>query len=136
MRPNNLLTLASLISLLLLTVHVTDDIVRGFDEAGPLNMIGITVSAGLLYGTLILRERLSGHIIMLLISIFAVGMPVVHLRSPHINETARSDGGFFFIWTLWALGVIGVFGIMLAVRGLWELQRTKKTRESVQESQP
>ena len=126
MRPNNLLTVASLLSLLLLTIHVTDDIVHGFDEAGLMNMIGIAVAAVLLYGTLLLRERLSGHIIMLLISIFAAGMPVIHLRSTHINETARSDGGFFFIWTLWALGVIGIFGIMLAVRGLWELRRKKK----------
>jgi len=130
MRPNNLLTLASLLSLLLLTIHVTDDIVRGFDEAGLVNMIAITVAAVLLYGTLVLRERLSGHIIMLLISIFAVGMPVIHLRSPHINDTARSAGGFFFIWTLWALGVIGIFGIMLAVRGIWELQRARKPRET------
>ena len=130
MKPNNLLTVASLVLLLLLTIHVTDDIVRGFDEAGLVNMIAITVAAVLLYGTLVLRERLSGHIIMLLISIFAVGMPVIHLRSPHINDTARSAGGFFFIWTLWALGVIGIFGIMLAVRGIWELQRAKKPRET------
>ena len=130
MKPNNLLTVASLVLLLLLTIHVTDDIVRGFDEAGLVNMIAITVAAVLLYGTLILRERLSGHIIMLLISIFAVGMPVIHLRSPHINDTARSAGGFFFIWTLWALGVIGIFVIILAVRGIWELQRARKPRET------
>ena len=132
MRPNNLLTLASLLSLLLLTIHVTDDIVRGFDEAGLVTMIGIVVAAILLYGTLVLRERLSGHIIMLLISIFAAAMPVIHLRSPHINDTARSPGGFFFIWTLWALGVIGIFSIILAVRELWELQRIKKAREATE----
>jgi hypothetical protein len=129
MRPNNLLTFASVVSLLLLTIHVTDDIVHGFDDAGLINMIGITVAAGLLYGTLMFRERLSGHIIMLLISIFALGMPVIHLRSPHINETARSAGGFFFIWTLWALGVIGIFGIALSVRGPWELRRNTRSRQ-------
>ena len=129
MKPNNLLTLASLLSMLLLSLHVVDDIVRGFDEAGLVNMIGIAVLALLLYGTLVLRERLSGHIIMLLVSIFAAGMPVIHLRSPRINDIARSDGGFFFIWTLWALGVIGIFGIVLAVRGLLELRRTNKANE-------
>jgi len=126
MRPNNLLTIASLLSLLLLTIHVTDDIVHGFDDAGMMNMIAITVAALLLYGTLILRERLSGHIIMLLIAIFAVGMPVIHLRSAHINDTARSAGGHLFIWTLWALGVIGIFGIILAVRVIWELRGKKR----------
>ena len=128
MRPNNLLTVASLLSLLLLTIHVTDDIVHGFDDAGMMNMIAITVAALLLYATLMLRERLAGHIVMLLISICALGMPVVHLRSSHINDIARSAGGHFFIWTLWALGVIGIFGIILAVRGIWELQRKKRAQ--------
>ena len=126
MKPNNLLTLASLVSMLLLTLHVTDDIVRGFDQAGLLNIIGIAVLGGLLYGTMVLRERLSGHIVMLFVSIFATGMPIIHLRSPRINEIAHADGGFFFIWTLWALGAIGIFGIILAVSGMWDLYRKRK----------
>jgi hypothetical protein len=134
MKPNNLLTGASLLSILLLTLHITDDIVHGFDEAGLTNMIAIAVLAVLLYGTLIFRETLSGHIIMLIVSIFAVGMPVIHLRSSRINDIARSDGGFFFIWTLWALGVIGIFGIILATRGLWELRKRKRIRQADEKS--
>jgi ABC-type multidrug transport system permease subunit len=130
MKPNNLLTVASLLSILLLTLHVTDDIVRGFDEASLMNMIGIVALAVLLYGTLMFCERLSGHIIMLLVSIFAAGMPVIHLKSSRIGDIAHADGGFFFIWTLWALGVIGIFGIIVAAHGLWDLQKRKKARLS------
>ena len=121
-----LLTVAALLSIVLLVLHVVDDIVRGFDSAGLQNMIGIVVVAGLLYGTLVLRERLAGIVMMLVVSIFAAGMPVIHLRSARINEIAQSSGGFFFITTLWVLGVVGIFGIILAIQLIWERRRAKQ----------
>src|SRR5262245_30133815 len=123
MNKNLLLTITSLLSIVLLMLHVVDDIVHGFDSAGLQNMIGIVVLGVLLYGTLAYRELLSGHIITLLISIFAVGMPILHLRSARINEIAQASGGFFFIWTLWALGVLGILGIILGIQGIWEIKR-------------
>ena len=32
--------------------------------------------------------------------------------------SAKSSGGFFFVWTLIALGAIGTFTFMLSVRAL------------------
>jgi hypothetical protein len=90
-------------------------------------MIGIVVLGFLIYGTLLLHERVSGHIVMLFIALFSALMPVIHLRSARINETAHASGGFFFIWTLWALGGIGIFGIILAIQGLLKL-RKKESR--------
>jgi hypothetical protein len=75
----------------------------------------------LLYGTLVLTERRSGHIIMLLVGLFAAAMPVIHMRGTHYSEIARSAGGFFFVWTLWALGGLGGLTLVLAARGLWRL---------------
>jgi len=115
----------SLLLLLLLTLHVVDDVVHGFDSAGLLNMIGIVAVGLLLYGTMVLYDRVSGHIVMLFIALFSALMPVIHLRSARINETAQASGGFFFIWTLWALGGIGIFGIILAIQGLMNLRRNK-----------
>ncbi len=117
--------MTSLVSMVLLTLHVVDDIVRGFDSAGLVNMIGISVLGVLLYGTLVLRERLAGHIMMLFVAVFSLGMPLIHLRGPRINEIAQASGGFFFIWTLWALGALGILGIILAVQGLFERRRGK-----------
>ena len=125
MNKNQLLTLTTLILILLLTLHVVDDIVRGFDSAGLVNMLGIAVAAVLLYGTTVLRARLAGQIIMLFVGFFSAAMPVIHLRSPRINEIAQSSGGFFFIWTLWALGIIGIFCMILAVQVIWERRGAK-----------
>jgi hypothetical protein len=122
MKPNAILVVTSLLSILLLTLHVTDDIVRGISKAESSNT-ALVVLAALLYGTLVLAERRSGHVVMLLVGVFASAMPVLHMRGVHYPEIARSAGGFFFVWTLWALGGLGGTTIVLAARGLWRLRR-------------
>jgi len=121
MKQHVVLPVASLLSILLLTLHVTDDIVRGISKAESSNT-ALFVLAIWLYGTLVLAERRSGHVIMLLVGLFAAGMPVIHMRGAHYPEIARSPGGFFFVWTLWTLGGLGGVTFMLAVRGLWNLR--------------
>ena len=106
MKHNTMLTVASLLSLLFLTLHITDDIVRGISKAESSNT-ALLVLAVLLYGTLVLPERRSGHVIMLIIGLFAAAMPVMHMRGAHYGEIAKSPVGFFFVWTLWALGGLG-----------------------------
>jgi biotin transporter BioY len=117
-----MLTISSLLSILLLTLHVTDDIVRGISKAEPANT-ALLVLVVLLYGTLVLGERRSGHVIMLIVGLFAAAMPVLHMRGARYPEIATSSGGFFFVWTLWALGALGGFTFILAARGLWSLRR-------------
>jgi hypothetical protein len=129
MTNNRLLTIASLLSILLLTLHLTSDTVRarlGSGEAGGSTLIGVPVLALWLYGTLLLGERRSGHIIMLVGSILAMGMPVAHTWGTagfFHGAIAGSSGPYLFVWTLHALGVIGMFSFILAVRGLWSLRR-------------
>ena len=124
MKHNTMLTVASLLSLLFLTLHITDDIVRGISKAESSN-IALAVLVVLLYGTLVLAERRSGHVIMLIVGLFAAAMPVMHMRGAHYGEIAKSHGGFFFVWTLWALGGLGGFTLILAARGLWDLRRSR-----------
>jgi hypothetical protein len=124
MKGHAILVVASLLSILLLTLHITDDIVRGISKAEPSN-IALVVLVVFLYGTLVLGERRSGHVIMLLVGLFAAGMPVIHMRGTHYPEIARSAGGFFFVWTLWALGGVGGLTFVLAARGLWNLRRSR-----------
>jgi hypothetical protein len=122
MKRNAMLTIASLLSILLLTLHVTDDIVRGISKAESSN-IALAVLVVLVYGTLVLSEQRSGHVIMLLVGLFAAAMPVMHMRGAHYGEIAKSPGGFFFVWTLWALGALGGFTFILSAQGLWDLRR-------------
>ena len=121
MRDNTILVIASLLSILLLTLHITDDIVRGISKAEPSN-IALVVLVVFLYGTLLLAGRRSGYIIMLLVGLFAAAMPVLHMRGVRYSEIARSAGGFFFVWTLWALGGLGGLTFVLSARGLWSLR--------------
>ena len=121
MKQNALLVVTSLLSLLLLTLHITDDIVRGISKAEP-SKTALVVFVILLYGTLVLAEKRSGHIIMLVVGFLAAAMPVLHMSGAHYPDIARSPGGFFFVWTLWALGGIGGLTFVLAARGLWNLR--------------
>lgn len=125
MKQTAVLTTTSLLSILLLTLHITDDIVRGISKAEP-SKIALFVLAVLLYGTLVLAGRRSGHVIMLLVGLLAVAMPVMHMRGAHYPEIARSSGGFFFVWTLWALGGLGGCTVILAAQGLWNLLRRRQ----------
>jgi biotin transporter BioY len=122
MKQNVTLTIASLLSILLLTLHITDDIVRGISKAEPSN-IALAVLVVLLYGTLVLGEQRSGYLIMLLVGLFAAGTPVMHMRGAHYGEIASSPGGFFFVWTLWAHDGLGGLTFILSAQGLWSLRR-------------
>jgi hypothetical protein len=121
MKENTILIVTCLLSILLLTLHVTDDIVRGISKAEPSN-IALVVLVVFLYGTLLLAGRRSGYVIMLLVGLFAAAMPVLHMRGVRYSEIARSPGGFFFVWTLWALGGLGGLTFILSARGLWSLR--------------
>lgn len=113
MKHNVLLIVMSLLSTLLLSIHVTHDIVRGVDVWGRQSLVGVLILVVLLYGTLVLGERRSGLIIMLLGGLLAAGMPVIHSR---VN--LAKYGAFLFIWTLFALGATGTLTVILAARGL------------------
>jgi len=113
---NRLLTVTSLLSLIFLMLHVSDDIARGISSLNFASMIAVTVVALLLYATLTGEGRRAGAVSGFLIGVLALGMPALHFRGTHINQIAQSSGGLLFITTLWVLGALGGTGIILAVR--------------------
>jgi len=117
MKPNVMLTVTSLISILLLSIHISEDIVLGFARGGLDNLVGISILLVYLCGTLLLSDRRVGLIIMLLGSIIAAGMPVLHMSGAGVG-VKRSAGAFFFIWNLYALGITGTFGVILSALAL------------------
>ena len=119
MKRNALLTIASLLSILLMSVHITDDIVRGISPARPDNIGAVVIFVVWLVGTLMLSERRLGYIIMLLGGVFAAAMPVLHMTGRGYGAIATSSGGFFFIWTLIAVGATGTLAVILSVQALW-----------------
>ncbi|MBV9959738.1 MAG: hypothetical protein JO360_15040 [Acidobacteria bacterium] len=126
MKHNLMLTITSLFSILFLTFHLADDIVRGFEKGGVSNLIAVPIFVVWLYGTLVLAGRRSGYIIILIASLLGMGVPVIHMMGKGVGAGSRiagSHGGFFFVWTLIALGVSTLFSVILAARGLWSLRR-------------
>ena len=127
MKPNALLTITSLLSILLMTLHVTDDIIRGISPAAAENVFGVLIFVVWLVGTLLLPERVSGYVIMLLGGLFAAAMPVLHMTGAGYAAIAKSTGGFFFVWSLFAVGSTGALSVILSARGLW-LRRSRNPR--------
>jgi hypothetical protein len=127
MKHDVTLTITSLLTMLLLTFHLTDDIVRGFEPGGVATMLGVLIVVVWLYGTLVLAGRRLGYVIILLGSILGSGVPVVHMRGAGLvgGRIANSGGMFFWVWTLIALGVTAIFSVILSARGLWSGERAR-----------
>ena len=129
MKENRMLVIASLLSILLMTLHFTSDTINarvGTPEAGGSTLIAVPILVAWLYGTMLLAERRSGHIIMLVGSILALLMPVFHVMGPtgmFSGQLAKHSPAFLLVWTFHALGVTGMFSLILSVRGRWALRR-------------
>jgi hypothetical protein len=124
LKEKDILTITSLLSILLMTLHLADDIVRGYEKGDLYNLTAVLIVCPWLYGTLLLRERRSGYIIVLLASLLSLAVPYLHMRGKGValsSRVAHSDGAFFFVWTLIALGVTALFSFILCARGLWRL---------------
>jgi hypothetical protein len=136
MKRSVMLTITSLLSILFMTFHLSDDIVRGFEPGGVKNVTGVLMMVVWLYGTLVLAERRSGYIIILLGSILGSGVPVVHMIGKGLvgGRVANSSGMFFWVWTLITLQVTAIFSLILSVRGLWNLPWRRKPNNPNTES--
>lgn len=119
MRQNITLTLASLLTLVLFLLHVTQDVLHdpaGLDKQGT--VICLAIMLLLLYGTVELAGRRLGYVIMFLGGIAAAYMPFLHTLGPRATRW-----GFLFVWTMLAMGVSGTFAAILSLRALWRTRR-------------
>jgi hypothetical protein len=51
------LTIASLLSILFMTFHLTDDIIRGMEKGGVSHLVAVPIFVVWLYGTLVVYSR-------------------------------------------------------------------------------
>lgn len=128
MKQSVLLTISSLLTLLFLSFHHADDVVRGFAPGKFSNLIPIVFMVVWLYVTmLVAAERRSGYIVILVLSLLASGIPVIHMSGAGMagGRIANSSGAFFFVWTLVMIGATSLFSVLLAARELWRLRRSQ-----------
>jgi hypothetical protein len=126
------LTITSLVTILLASFHLADDVVIGIEPGGTQNYNGVLILAVYLYATLMLAERRWAHVIVLIGSIGGAAVPYLHMTGPGLvgGKAANSTHKFFWIWTLFALGATALVSAVLAARGLWNLRRQSKEATS------
>ena len=124
------LTITSVLTIVLGSFHLSDDIVRGIEPGGTSNFTGVLILAVWLFATLMLAERRSAHALVLLLSIGGAAVPYLHMTgSGLVGPRITSSGAvFFWVWTLMALGTTASVSVVLAARGLWALQRGRSRR--------
>ena len=117
------LTITSLLSILLFSFHWADEVARGLEPgtvsaAGGLLILGVWLSA-----TLVFPERRWGLVIILIGSILAAAVPVLHMQGRGLvlgrYGTTNANAMFFWVWTNIALGASGLVSVVLSVRALW-----------------
>ena len=118
MKQNRLLIGITLASVVLLALHISQDIIFGFDRAGLNHLVGVVILLVITCGALLLPHRRLGQVIMLLGGVMAAGMLPLHMRNGLRPEFLEKSGALLFIWTVYVLGVMGFFSIILAVRAL------------------
>ncbi len=135
MKRSVLLTITSLLSILLFSFHLADDIILGMEPGGLNNLIGGSlIMVVWLYGATVLAERRSGYIIMLVASLLSLGVPYLHMKGKGVGvatKIAASSAHFRFVWMLLALGVLGLFSAILSARGLWSLPWRRRISKTI-----
>jgi hypothetical protein len=125
MKRGTLLVIASLLSILFATFHLADDIIRGYEKGGLPNLVILPICVVWLCATLLLNNRRSGYVIMLLGSLLGLLVPYFHMRGNGVGVSPRvvgTSGAFFFVWTMLAIGVTSLFSVVLSTIGLWSMR--------------
>ena len=124
MKQTDMLTTASLLNILLMTLHLAGDIVFQMSPPGLLNLLVVFIFVVQLYGTLVLPGRRAGYIIIFFGSALGLLIPVVHMKGTRGllgGDIGNSGQAFLFVWTLLALGITATFSLILSARALLSL---------------
>jgi hypothetical protein len=120
------LTITSLFSILLFSLHWADEVARGLEPGTVSAVGGLLILAVWLSATFAFAERRLGLVIILLGSILASGVPILHMQGRGLvlgrYGTTNASAMFFWVWTNIALGASGMLSVVLSVRELWSLR--------------
>ena len=132
-KQTTMLTTASLLTILLMTIHLTGDILFRMAPAGLVNLLPVFIFVVQLYGTLVLAGRRAGYIVIFFGSALGLVIPVVHMKGTRGvigGEIGNSSEAFFFVWGLLAMGITATFSIILSARALLSLPWRRSRRAS------
>jgi hypothetical protein len=121
------LTVLSVISIFLVVLHVSEDIVRGY-EPGGLKHIQTILTMGLwLYATVAIVEGRLKYTLMLLGNLLGVVVSLAHMRGAGLvgGRIADSNGKLLWVLAVLVLGVTASVAAALSARALWSAWRTR-----------
>jgi len=130
MKHQTTLLVTSLLTILLFSLHWSDEISRGMERGDLSSVGGIVILVVWLSAALLLRDRLIGLIILLLASIMGTGVPILHMSGAGLvggRIAVNSSGAFFWIWTNIAMAPISAIALFLSIHGLWSLRRSPRS---------
>ena len=133
MKQSAMLTTASLLTILFMTLHLAGDILFRMSPAGLVNLFAVFVFVVQLYGTLALGGRRAGYIIIFLGSVLGLVIPVIHMKGARGvigGDIGNSSQAFLFVWTLLALGITSTFSVILSASALLSLPWRRSRRAS------
>ncbi len=133
MKQTAMLTTASLLTILLMTIHMTGDILFRMSPAGLVNLLVVFIFVVQLYGTLVLAGRRAGYIIIFFGSALGLLIPVVHMKGTRGllgGDIGNSGQAFLFVWALIALGITATFSLILSASALLSLPWRRSRRAS------
>jgi hypothetical protein len=122
------LTVTSVVSILLAVLHVSEDVVRGF-EPGALKHIQTIITFSVwLYAAIGLAEGRWKYGLLLLGSLLGVVIALAHMRGAGLvgGRIAGTSGLLLWVWTALTLGVTATVSVALSARGLWNLRRKNR----------
>jgi len=112
MKHHVTLTVSSLLSILLFSLHWAHEVARGLEPGTVAASGGLLILAVWLCGTLVFTESRWGLVVVLLGAILASGVPVLHMQGAGLVGGRIANGAgtaerFFWVWTNIALGASG-----------------------------
>jgi hypothetical protein len=131
MKHARALTITSVLSIALVMLHVSDDIVRGFEPGGLKHIQSILTMSVWLYATVALREGRVKYVLMLLGSLLGVIVSLAHMRGVGLvgGRIAGTDGMLLWVYTVLTLGVTASVSVALSARGLWATRLAARPRD-------
>ena len=133
MKQSAILTTASLLTILFMTLHLAGDILFKMSTAGLGNLFAVFVLVVQLYATLVLGGRRTGYIIIFIGSVLGLVVPVIHMKGTRgliSGDIGNSGQAFLFVWTLLALGITSTFSVILSASALLRLPWRRSRRTS------
>ena len=117
MSLNSAYVRTSLLAILFMTLHMTDDVIRGENaQGGWAAIVLVLILVVWLYALVRLTEHKAGYIIGLVVSVVVSIPPVLHLTGVGDATLAQilAASGPFFTWVVVALGVTAISSLIFS----------------------